>query len=157
MPNQPPVAVALAAGGYSHQVFIHAGPIKSLEQAAMERGQDPEQVVRSILFRGSDQEYIMVLVAGPQQIDWKTLRRHLAMSRITMATPDEVLAVTGYETGTVAPFGMPQALRILVDQSVVDQEVVSMGSGVRSVAIILPSKVLLQALGQYETDHFSSR
>lgn len=157
MSNQSPVAAALAAGGYPHQVFTHPGYIKSLEQAAQERGQDPKQVVRSILFRGSDHEYIMVLVAGPQQIDWKILRRYLGMSRITMASPEEVLAITGYEIGTVAPFGLPQELRTLVDQSIIEQEEVSMGSGIRSVAIILQSKVLLQALGHYESGQFSSR
>ena len=156
MKNHPPVSIALAEGGFPHKVFTHAGPIKSLEQAARERGQKPEQVVRSILFRGPDQEYIMVLVAGPQQIDWKSLRKHLGLSRITMATPEEVLKVTGYEIGTVAPFDLRQHLRILVDQSVYAQDEVSMGSGVRSVAIMIKSEVLFQALGQTERGNFTS-
>lgn len=69
MSTQPPVALALASGGFPHQTFEHQGPVKSLKQAAYERGQRPEQVVRSILFQLPDQQYILVLVAGSHQIN----------------------------------------------------------------------------------------
>jgi Cys-tRNA(Pro) deacylase len=124
--------------------------LKSLEQAAEERGQRPSQVVRSLLFRESKGAYLMVLVAGPEQIDWKKLRQHLGTSRVTMASRSEVLQVTGYELGAVAPFGLPQPLPILVDRSVFAEEEVSMGSGVRNVAIILKSADLRAALGEVE-------
>ena len=103
MPASPPVSIALTQTGIPHTVFRHAGQLHSLEQAAKERGQRPEQVVRSIVFRCAEGEYLMVLIAGPQQIDWKMLRHHLGRSRITMATPEEVLEVTGYELGAGAP------------------------------------------------------
>ncbi len=157
MPDQIPVSVVLSAGGYSHKVFQHPGPLRSLEQAAQERGQEPTQVVRSILFRVSEQEYIMVLVAGRHQIDWKTLRKYLGISRITMASPEEVQTVTGYQIGTVAPFGLSHPVRVLVDRSVLGEYEVSLGSGAPSVAIIIESKTLLEALGQYEIGDFSSR
>jgi prolyl-tRNA editing enzyme YbaK/EbsC (Cys-tRNA(Pro) deacylase) len=51
-----------------YRLFRHAGPIESLEQAARERGQQPEQVVRSILFRLEKDKYLMLLAAGPAQI-----------------------------------------------------------------------------------------
>ena len=154
MENQPPVSAALEEIGIPHQVFRHEGPIRSLEQAAAERGQQPQQVVRSILFRLGEGEYAMVLVAGPQQISWKALRQHLGRSRLTMASKDEVLAVTGYPIGAVAPFGMPTELPILVDQSVLDQDEISMGSGVRGVGIIMQRADLMRALGDVEIGDF---
>ena len=66
MENQPPVSIALDKLGIAHTVFHHAGQVNSLEQAAQERNQRLEQVVRSILFRLSGNEYLMVLVAGTQ-------------------------------------------------------------------------------------------
>lgn len=96
----------------------------------------------------------MVLAAGPQQIDWKTLRHHLGRSRITMATPEEVLEITGYELGAVAPFGLPNPVRILVDKSVFAEEEISMGSGIRNVAVILKSADLKMALGDIEIGNF---
>jgi len=52
-------------------------PVHTLEQAAIERGQRPEQVVRSILFRLSSDEFFMVLIAGQRQISWKAIRAYL--------------------------------------------------------------------------------
>jgi Cys-tRNA(Pro) deacylase len=130
--------------------FRHPGPIHSLEQAAEERGQRPEQVVRSILFRQAEGEYLMVLVAGPQQIDWKALRRYLGQSRLTTADADEVRRVTGYEIGAVSPFGLPQPMRVLLDESVAREEEVSIGSGRRGTTIILKTTDLLGALNPVE-------
>ena len=148
------VSTQLSVIGIPHQIFVHPGQLRSLEQAAEERGQCPEQIVRSILFRLSKGDYLMVLMAGPRQIDWKSLRKYLGTSRISMASKDEVLTVTGYELGAVAPFGLPKPLRILVDQSVLAEEELSMGSGLRNVAILLKSADLMQALGDVEIGNF---
>jgi Cys-tRNA(Pro)/Cys-tRNA(Cys) deacylase len=145
-----PVSAALTELGIPHRTFRHAGPVDSLEQAAEERGQLPEQVVRSLLFRMAEGAYLMVLVGGPAQISWKALRQHVGQSRLTMATPEEVRQVTGYAIGAVAPFALPAPIPILVDASVLDQEEISIGSGVRGTTVILHSEHLMQALGEVE-------
>ena len=45
------VATGLDRAGVPYRFFRHTGVVRSLEQAAMERGQQPQQVVRSLLFR----------------------------------------------------------------------------------------------------------
>jgi len=67
-----------------------------------------------------------------------------------MASEDEVLEVTGYRVGTVSPFGLPRALNVLIDASVLKEEEVSIGSGVRNMAIIMRSEDLRRALGEAE-------
>lgn len=146
----PPIGIALEKLDVPHKIFRHVEPVHSLEQAASDRGQRPSQVVRSILFRISEDEFIMALVAGPAQISWKTLRKHLGRSRVSMATEDEVLAVTGYRIGTVGPFGLPNPLKVLIDASVMREEDVSIGSGMRNTAIILKSADLHRALPDAE-------
>jgi prolyl-tRNA editing enzyme YbaK/EbsC (Cys-tRNA(Pro) deacylase) len=93
---------------------------------------------------------VMVLMAGPRQIDWKALRRYLGEKRLTTASEEEMLRVTGYQRGAVAPFGMPAPLRILADESIFVPEEVSLGSGVRGTTIILSSADLRRALGNIE-------
>ena len=149
-----PVSTILTNKSIPHQVFVHQGPIRSLEQAAEERGQNPDQIVRSILFRVSKGEYVMVLMAGPGQINWKTLRKHIDANRLTMASKEEVLSITGYHLGAVAPFGMEMPVKILVDRSVLMQQIISMGSGIRGTAIILKTKDLIRALGDHEIGDF---
>jgi prolyl-tRNA editing enzyme YbaK/EbsC (Cys-tRNA(Pro) deacylase) len=124
--------------------------VSSLEQAARERGQRPEQIIRSILFRLSEDEYMLMLVAGPHQISWPALRKYLGQSRLTMASPEEVERVTGYQIGAVAPFGLPQPLRILADENIFREDEVSIGSGVRHTTVILTQGSLRAALGQVE-------
>jgi Cys-tRNA(Pro)/Cys-tRNA(Cys) deacylase len=148
--QKPPVSLALDELDIPHRVFTHPGLVNSLEQAARERGQRPEQVIRSILFRIGEDEYLMVLVAGPAQISWKALRSYLGQSRLTMASEEEVLAVTGYPIGAVSPFGTTRKLRVLVDPSVFIEKEISIGSGVRGTTVILKSDDLRRALGDVE-------
>ncbi len=150
MKQPPPASLALEKLGIPHRVFRHPGQVTSLEQAARERGQRPEQVVRSILFRLSEGVFIMALVAGPAQISWKRLRRHFGQPRLTMASEAEVLEVTGYHIGTVSPFGLPRPLRVLIDPGVLREPEVSIGSGIRNATIILSSRDLRRALSNAE-------
>lgn len=155
MTDKTPVGAALAAQGISHREFRHPGPVTSLEQAARERGQRPEQVIRSIVFRVSQGEYVMVLVAGARQVTWPTLRKRLGQSRLTTAGEDELLRVTGYPIGAVSPFGLPQPMPILADESIFAEDEVSIGSGVRGTTIILSREDLRRALGDVEIGRFS--
>ena len=115
MPEISPVSLALEELGVPHRVFTHPGPVDSLEQAARERGHRPGQVIRSILFRLKADQYVLALMAGPAQISWKALRQHFGQSRISMASEDEVMEVTGYSIGAVGPFGLPRRLKIVID------------------------------------------
>ena len=150
-----PAGKILAELGIPFIEFKHDGPIRSIEQAAAERNQDVSQVVRSILFRCSEGEYFMVLVAGKGKISWQALRKHFERSRLTMASPEEVLEVTGCEIGTVNPFGLPDGVPLLVDESVQAQPAVSMGSGVHGTAIMLTNQHLFEALGPHVIGKFT--
>ncbi len=153
--HAPPVSRALAALNIPHRVFRHPGPVHTLEQAASERGQRPEQVVRSIVFRLGPGEFVMVLVAGPRQVSWPALRRYLGQSRLTLANDEELLAATGYPKGAVSPFGLPAPMRVLMDESVLAEEEISIGSGERYTTVILRSADMLRALGAAETGVFA--
>src|SRR5215211_9511886 len=126
--EKPPASIALDEQNIAHQVFRHEKPVLSFEQAATERNQRPEQIVRSILFQIRPEEFVMVLVAGREQVDWKKLRQFVGRSRVRMATEEEVLDVTGYRIGTVSPFGLKNQVRVLIDSSVVKEGEVSIGS-----------------------------
>jgi Cys-tRNA(Pro)/Cys-tRNA(Cys) deacylase len=150
MNELPPASIALEKLNIPHQVFQHETPVLSFEQAAADRNQRPEQIVRSILFQIRPEEFLMVLVAGREQVDWKKLRQLVGRSRVRMATEEEVLEVTGYRVGTVSPFGLKDPVRILIDSSVLKEEEISIGSGFRNMAIILKSADLRRALSKAE-------
>ncbi len=157
MTQQPHASIALNKLNIPHQIFIHETPVTSFEQAAADRNQRPEQIVRSILFQIRTDKFLMVLVAGPAQVDWRKLRQLVKRSRIRMATEDEVLEVTGYRIGTVSPFGMRNQVRVLIDASVLLEEEISIGSGIRNTAIILKSADLQRALGEVDVVSVSEK
>ena len=140
--------------GIPYRFFRHPGKVSSLEQAARERGQSPDQIIRSIVFRLAQGEFVMVLVAGPAQISWPALRTYLGKSRLTMAREEEILASTGYPLGAVSPFGLPHPMRILVDRSAVQEGELSIGSGVRYTTVIMDGADLMSALGEVEVADF---
>ncbi len=148
--EKPPASMALEKLNIPHRVFQHEQPLLSFEQAAAERNQKPEQIVRSILFQIRAEEFLMVLVAGREQVDWRKLRQFVGRSRVRMATDEEVLKITGYRVGTVSPFGLRHQVRVLIDESVLREEEISLGSGVRQMAIIMKSADVQKALGESE-------
>jgi len=137
-----------------YRIFEHQHQPETLEQAASDRGQMPGQVIRSILFRSGKENFFLVLVAGSRQIAWRKLRAHLGVSRISLATEEEVLRVTGCIVGTVSPIGLPMPIPFLVDMGVFEPEEISIGSGARRVAIIIRSADLRSALGSFEVGQF---
>ncbi len=151
-----PATRDLAARGIPHRLFRPAGPVASLAQAAKERGQSPEQVIRSIVFRVGEGEFVMVLMAGEQQVSWRSLRRYLGQSRLTMAGEAELLEATGYRAGAVSPFGLPGPMRVLVDEAVFEPDEVSIGSGERGLTVILRSVDLRRALPDGEIGSYGS-
>lgn len=151
-----PVALALESLNIPYRTFTHPGPIASLEQAAEERGQKPEQVVRSIVFRIGKAEFVMVLVNGARQISWPNLRKYLGQSRLTTASEEELLEATGYTHGAVAPFGLPRPMRVLADEALLAQTEISLGSGVRGTTVILQTEDLKRGLPDLEIGTFAN-
>ena len=142
--SSTPVTLALDATGIPYTLHLHDHPIRSLEQAAAERGLRPEQIVRTLVFRLEGDAYVLVLAPGPGQVSWPRLRKHLGVSRLTTATPEEVERVTGYLPGAVSPLGIGRKLRILADQRLGLEKEVSIGAGIRNAGVVLRTEDLIR-------------
>ncbi|NPA31983.1 MAG: YbaK/EbsC family protein [Chloroflexi bacterium] len=141
-----PLLAELRAAGVPYRLFVHPEPPASLAQAAQARGQRLEQIVRSLLFRDPEHRFIMLLLPGGYRADWSALRRYLGQRRLTLARPEEVLEVTGFPIGAVGPLGLRRPVRLLADERIFEPEEVSLGSGVRGVAVLLRSADLRRVL-----------
>ena len=147
---ETPAIKALKDSSSSFQIFQHTQKISSLQQAADERGQKPDQIIRSILFRQSSDQFVLVLMAGDRQISWKALRVYLGERRISLASPQEVIDQTGYEIGAVTPFGLLHPTRIIADPGVFTYPLISLGSGKKGYAVILSSNLLPSLINHLE-------
>ncbi len=143
---ETPATNDLNRRGIRFRTYVHSEPIGSLEEAAEARGLDPEQIVRSLLFRLEGGDYVLVLMPGPEQVDWTKLRHHLEVSRVTTARPAEVERVTGYPPGAVSPFGLRKQVRLLADWRILSHDEVSIGAGMKNAGLVLSSKALIELL-----------
>ena len=139
------------------QLITTSIPISNLNEAAREREQSPENIVKSILFRLPNSEFVMVLICANSRISWTKLRKYLKTQRITTANPDDVQQVTGYEVGGVSPFGIPSTIRKLLDEEVLKQAEISCGSGRKGTSIRMAIADFLQALENVEIGEFALR
>jgi len=58
----------------------------------------------------------------------------------------EALAATGYERGTITPFGATTAWPVVVDSSIAPETVVSLGGGAHGVSVRLSSAEMIAVL-----------
>lgn len=135
---------AVAKSGLSHEI-VRTEPASSAEESARFQGVEPEQLLKSIVVRRGEGDFIFVLVPGPRQIDWKKLRKHLGVSRVSMPDREEAKRVTGYDVGTITPFGSETELPVIIDASAADGTV-TIGGGARGVNIHADVKELAAVL-----------
>jgi len=69
-------------------------------------------------------------------------RRWLDVRKISFASVDDAVELTGMEYGGITPIGLPSDWPILVDSRVVEQPAIVIGSGVRRSKIVLPGAML---------------
>lgn len=132
MDEQNPALRALAASGIAHEVTRH-GRVGSLAEAAAVRGVEPSAVVKTMVVRRGEGDHLFVLVPGDRQISWPKLRAFLGVNRISMPGADAAREVTGYERGTITPFGSETALPVIADERLVGRTI-SLGAGAHGVA-----------------------
>ncbi|MEZ0240279.1 MAG: aminoacyl-tRNA deacylase [Chloroflexota bacterium] len=141
-----PATRALAQGGVEHRV-VRTEPAGSAEEAAQLQGIPLGALLRTIVVRRGDDDYLFVLIPAGRRFDWPKLRKHLAVTRLSLPDADEAHAVTGYVRYTITPFGSARAWPVLVDASVMTEPVVSVGGGARGVNIHLAPAALVEGLG----------
>jgi len=135
---------AADAAGFAHRVIRH-GPVRSLADAARARGVEPADVVKTLVVRRGDDDFLFVLVPGDRAISWPKLRRLLDVSRLSMPDAEVARQATGYERGTITPFGSSRPWPVIADERVRGREI-TLGAGEHGVALAASADEILWAL-----------
>jgi Cys-tRNA(Pro) deacylase len=141
---------ALAAAGIEHRIVRH-GRVASLAEAAQARGVAPSGIVKTIVVRRGEGDFIFVLVPGDRTISWPKLRAVLGVNRLSMPDATTAREVTGYERGTITPFGSLHALPVVADSRIPGSDA-SIGAGAHGVAAAVAGEALVRALGARVAD-----
>jgi Cys-tRNA(Pro)/Cys-tRNA(Cys) deacylase len=146
-----PAITAVEAAGVEHRI-VRTEPAGSAEEAAALQGIPLAALLRTIVVRRGDDDYLFVLVSAGRRFDWPKLRGHLGVSRLSLPDAEEARNVTGYERYTITPFGASRTWPVIADASILRQEVVSIGGGRRGVNLHLAPENLVKALSATVVD-----
>ena len=141
-----PALDALAASATPHRV-VRTERATSAEHSAELQGIPVGALLRTIVVRRGDDDYIFVAVPAGRRFDWPKLRAHLGVRRMTLPDAEEARAVTGYERYTITPFGSTRSWPVIVDAAAMAEPVVAIGGGGFGINVHLAPGDLVEALG----------
>ena len=100
----------------SLEVIVLENSARTAQDAAKALDCNVGAIVKSLLFRAGD-DFILCLVAGDKRCSLNKLKRIKDEKDISMASPEEVKAQTGYTIGGVSPIGHLEKIEIIIDNS----------------------------------------
>lgn len=144
--TETPGMLAARAAGLAFEVARTERPSSAEESAALQ-GIQLGQLLRTIVIRRATDDYVFVLVPGGRQIDWPKLRTHLGVKRLSLPDAEQAKEATGYERGTITPFGATHPWPVIADAAVRAFETVAIGAGAHGVNLHVDTSALLTTLG----------
>jgi Cys-tRNA(Pro) deacylase len=144
------VAADAAARGVSIRV-VERPAARSLDEAASLLGIQPSDIVKTLVVKRSDDTFVFVLVPGGRKISWPKLRALLGVNKLQLPDASVALAATGYERGTITPFGSTTPWPVVADATVRGRTV-SLGAGERGHTLFVDSDALIAAFAATVAD-----
>lgn len=126
------------------RLLPHQRPAVTIEDAAMQRGIRPSQMVKSIVLRDMSNRYAIACAPGDQSIDPKKVRALLAWRRMTCVSMEQVASLTGYQIGTVVPLLLKTPMTVIFDQQLLSEPEVTISSGSNMAGIALQCDDLIR-------------
>ena len=131
--------------------LIEHEPVSSLIEAAAARGVEPADVIKTMVVRRGENDYLLVLVPGDRVISWPKMRALLDVNRLSMPDADEAFKVTGFQRGTITPLGTKTPLPVIADERIRGRTV-TIGAGEHNSAIAVNADSLMAALAAQVAD-----
>ncbi|MET8348978.1 MULTISPECIES: YbaK/EbsC family protein [unclassified Micromonospora] len=145
-----PAITALDSAGLPYRLISH-GAVGSLAEAAAVQGVAVPDVVKTIVVRRGADDHLFVLTPGDRVISWPKLRTLLGVHRLSMPDAAGALAATGYERGTITPFGASTAWPVIADERLRGREI-TLGAGERGLAVAVDADTAIAALAATVAD-----
>jgi Cys-tRNA(Pro) deacylase len=128
----------------AHRVIEH-GPVASLAEAAAARDVEVPDVVKTLVVRRGEDDFLFVLVPGDRVISWPKLRALLGVNRLSLPDAATAKEATGYERGTITPFGSTRPWPVIADERVTGRTI-TLGGGRHGLALAVDAEDAITAL-----------
>lgn len=99
--------------------FVDPGvPMPTVPSAAAAVGAAEESILKTLLFVGECGNYAIAIANGTARVDRQRLAAVSGLKKPRAAKTDDVIAVTGYPAGGVAPLALAVGIPVFVDTAV---------------------------------------
>lgn len=127
-PNVSRVVEAARAAGFEIHTRRFPEGTKTAQDAANAIGVPVGAIVKSLVF-GVDDEIVMALVSGSNQLDEKKLAAAAGGKKCQRVDADAVREATGFPIGGVPPLGLATQLRVFIDPDLLQYDEVWAAAG----------------------------
>lgn len=129
-----------------HPIYLEHQPVITSQDAAKTRGFELRQGIKALLFTDGKNNWVIADVPADRKVDQKKVAVIQGWSKkeIRMATPEEVLEITGCEIGAVPPFGHKTPIKILVDKMIFENSENAFNIGLRTNSVKIPTSEIYQ-------------
>lgn len=104
----------------------------------------------------TNNSFVMVVLPGDMKMDYRKVTKFLGAKDVTLATPEEVEKTVGVKIGAVSPFGNLSGLPVLVDKSLLENDVIAFNAGDHGKTVIIKSSGYLALSKATEGDFTKS-
>lgn len=112
----------------------------SVAEAAHTANVTPEDFIKSVCMVTKDGRIVVAIVKGEDRADRSAVQQFLGLTKLSIASPEVMLAMTGYPAGGTPPFGFDATF--LMDERVFEKPVVYGGGGSdRALIRIAPAEM----------------
>jgi Cys-tRNA(Pro)/Cys-tRNA(Cys) deacylase len=111
-------------------------------------GYRKRQMIKTLVFETKQGEQVLVMVGGDQSAISGYLKKAIGSRDIRLASPEVVLATTGYEIGSIPPFHwQPPSFRSFLEASMMEEETLGVGAGHWGEEIMITPVNLVTTVG----------
>lgn len=121
--------------GYGDRVMVFDTSSATVELAAVAVGTEPEKIAKSLTFMVDDTA-IMIICAGTAKVNNSKFKA-VFHTKAKMLTFDEVHNMIGHDVGGVCPFGINEGVKVYLDESLKNYEIVYPACGSDNSAVKL--------------------
>lgn len=129
------------------------GSTPTSEMAAQKIGCEVGQIAKSMLFKGKDGSFRLVVCPGDLRVDNRKLKQALGV-KARFATAEETEQQTGYRPGGVCPFALAD-LEIFIDTSLQRFETIYPAAGTNASGVPVSYAVLKDIVSANDCDVMS--
>ena len=122
--------------------------MKTVEQAANKV--QAEKIAKSIVMFDSDGAPLLAIIPAQNRVSHKKIKQLLAAKDVRLASPEEVLAHSGYPAGGVSPFN--NIKRVLLDPKLLSNETLIVGGGDVNKLMEIRTKDIVKVLNPQTAD-----